>query len=204
MPDTATEPASSRAGGTGATRRSTPLLEEIEPGVYRDQVLALFQANGKPDFRATFDWHYSADGCPSQCWCLKDPVSAELVGFVGVLERRFRCGSATLRAGVAADLLIAKSARSLGAAVTLIRATQSLVEAGDLDLLLARGNDLANRLIERLGYRPIGRWHAHHHFLRSRAKLRQSLGLAGVLASPGVDLWSWAMRARDRPPAPLH
>lgn len=182
------------------TARPTRIVvDRIDARARRDSILELFRNNGKPEFERTFDWHYSASACPSRCWCLRNPHSGKLAGFVSVLERHFRMGGTHISAGVSADLLIAESARSLGSALTLIRATHEEVIEGRCDVLLARGNENSSRLIDRLGYVSLGTWQSHHCFNRSRAKLRRKWGLPGAAASPIVDAWSKVTRGRRRP-----
>ena len=111
---------------TTAGRSDFANLERIQPRNDRSDILDLFRNNGKPEFERTFDWHYSASATPSTSWCLRDQDSGRLSGFISVLERHFNLGHTRIRAAVAADLLIAESSRSLGAALSLIRATPIL------------------------------------------------------------------------------
>lgn len=178
---------------------SKPIAERIDPRPNRNEILELFRSNGKAEFARTFDWHYAESATPSISWCLRNRDSRVLSGFVSIFERQLRMADEHVRAILSADLMIDKSSRNLGAAVALIRATQSVVRDGQYDVLLARGNESSGRLIERLGFVPIGSFVSHLHLFRSRSKLRRELGLVGIAASPVVDAWSFLARLRHRP-----
>jgi hypothetical protein len=183
----------------GVKTQVGPGVGRVDPRKERAAILDLFRRNGDPNYGPVFDWHYSDSATPSRSWCLRANDSGELSGFVSVFERHLQIGDARFRAAVAANLIIAESSRSLGAALALIGATQSGITDGDYDVLLARGNKNSSRLIDRLGYKHLGTFQPHHCFFRSRARLQREFGLPGLAASPMINAWSALGRMRQRP-----
>lgn len=166
-----------------------PVLERIHPASQRDAILDLFHRNGKTEFTRTFDWHYAQEACRSRAWCLTSKED-RIVGFIAVFDRIAHVDTSSYRVGVPGDLMIDEAYRSIGAAVTLVRATQCLVTSGELDLLVVQGNRLSDRLMQRLGYRGIGRWQTHALLLRSKSKANKRFGTLGTLVSPAIDIWT--------------
>lgn len=131
----------------------------LDPGSGRRQLVALWQRNWlAPPPEMRWDWlyrmgsgrgfllHDAADGC---------------VGACGLMPRTMRIGGADMSAGVAADLSVDQSHRSVGPALKLERALARAADESGLRLIYAFPNRRSEPVFKRIGYRKLGafeRW----------------------------------------------
>jgi hypothetical protein len=162
---------------------------------FRDEILALFDRNGRPLPRRHFDWYYGHNGNSSVCsWVLRGPAERAITGLCSVVPRNLRFGDEVVRAGVVGNLMVDPDSRALGG-LALVRALQSLVLNGQLDILLGMPTTAPpRRLVLRMGFRTIAAWQTYAQIFRSRVALYARYGAAGAALSPLVDLMAGLRR----------
>jgi hypothetical protein len=180
MPCTASQPRGEDKSAITARR--------ADPRQYREEIISLFERNGKKRFRQQFDWYYHEHGQPAPVsWLLWD-TDGHVRGLCSVTVRQLRCGEHRICAGVAGNLLVDRNWSAYFGACALVRAAKSLVIRGELDILLGIPNHLARPVFERLHFQTIGRWTTHAQVIRSRELLQSRLKAGAGVAAPIADL----------------
>ena len=182
-----------------------PFLEACDARTCLDEILELFDRDGRPQTREWLEWYYNQCGdVPINSWVLRCPDDGHLSGLCSVVPRNFRFRNGLVRVGVAGNLVTEAvgATRAIGA-IALLRSAQSLVVRQQLDILLGIPNlGPPMELSVRIGFHTIGRWMTYGEVFRSRDPLL-GRGRGSVLLSPFVDfaaairrrLWSRAMRS---------
>jgi hypothetical protein len=189
LPVLATTRSPQRAGSS--KNRGTVI--RIDARDLRQEIISLFEANGKADFGKRFDWYYRSNGqeMPTS-WVLRD-ARGRVLGLCSVTIRAMRFGNIPVRAGVAGNLLVDRNRGAYLAAFSLVNAIKSLVHDHEIDVLLGIPNELAQPVFSRLGFSVIARWTTYVQVVKSRDLLRFHFGASGALASPLVD-WAAALK----------
>lgn len=195
-----------RAPVSSEARNAPPLslTSDIEmfqgnPLDYADDVVGVFQRSGRSHTREWLDWYFGSQGVqPVLSWMLRSRQQRRVVGLISVVPRVFRRGASLLRGGVVGNLFVDKDARGTLGAVQLLRAAESLVAKGRLDLLLAITGPDTQPLLSRMGFYTIGRWQVNAFVLSSGPLLRAALGAPGAVLAPLVDLGAGLLRTFHR------
>lgn len=162
-------------------------VERVDIRQYKDEVIQLYEQNGKRDFARRFDWYYRDQGQEKPIsWILRG-VDGEICGLSAVTLRELRYGTKTVRAGVAGNLLVNRKRGAYLGALSLVRAMKAMVTTREIDILLGIPNALAEPTFLRLDFKIIDRFTSHVCIHRSRSLLQGHFGIPGKLASPLID-----------------
>ncbi len=173
-------------------------VERCDVTQHRNEIISLFQREGKAHFADRFSWYYRNQGqeMPTS-WVLRNK-KAKICGLCSVTIRTLRYGDSVVKAGVSGNLLVDRTSGLYLGAFSLVRAAMSLVTKGEIDILLGSPNRLAQPVFKRLEFRLIDMWETRAMIYRSLALLRARFGFIGTLISPVIDVGAIARRAFSR------
>jgi hypothetical protein len=120
----------------------------------RASTLDLWNRNFPTASQERYAWLYETG--PAVGWLLRDAQGA-VVGSTGLLRRTFLAGGRVLPAGQAIDLNVDRDHRSVGPALCLGRAVTAAVDQHDLALVYGFPDASSRAVLERIGYRQVGR-----------------------------------------------
>lgn len=181
--------------GASVKRLHHSIVERCDVTQYRNEIISLFQREGNARFADRFDWYYRShgQGIPIS-WILRNE-KGKICGLCSVTMRVLRYGDTIVKAGVSGNLIVDRTSGLYLGAFSLVRAMMSLVEDGEIDILVGSPNHLSQPVFQRMGFRLIDVWESQAMIYRSRSLLRVRFGIPGMLASPMIDLGAAARRA---------
>ena len=153
------------------------VFARVNPLEYAADIKQLFVAHQRPEFPAFFDRTYTdavADGGSSWIGC---DAAGRVCAHVAQFPRPFRLGAGQriVRAGLLANLMVAKEHRTLWPAMKLMRRlVHDSKAAGELDLLYGDPNEAALAIVKAVGFRVAG---ALRRFVLPLADPRKSVDL---------------------------
>lgn len=174
-------------------------VREVDPLSVADEVARIWGDNlSLPiDAHARFDWVYRlAPEPPERVTVLsarRSEAVAKVVGTAGVARRRFQIGSRLVGASQLVDLAVDAEHRSVGPALSLVRATRGAA-LGTRDFAYCFPNAKARGLFRRVGYRELGpvtrfaRVLAHRGYLERLVPSRTLARVAGAALDAGARL----------------
>lgn len=174
------------------------VLEQGDGHRLRHELAALFNRckdKGSDRYRQVFDWYYRDNGGRTvRTWLLRACGRGELVGACSVVPRTFLWSRQRLNIGVVGNFLVADEARRSFGALSLIRASLSMLSNGEVDILLGIPNANSAPVALRMGFRVLGKFARYVQVRRSRTRLHERLGWKGSCLSPVVNLWALSGR----------
>ncbi len=175
-------------------RSNHGIVEPCDVTRHRNEIISLFQREGKARFADRFEWYYGAQGEePPRSWVLRNE-QGKIFGLCSVTTRFLRYGHECIKAGVAGNLIVDRTSGHYLGAFSLVRAMMSLVEDGEIAILLGSPNTLSQPVFHRMGFQVIDLWESRAMIYRSQALLRARFGIRGMLISPLIDLGAAARR----------
>jgi hypothetical protein len=145
-----------------------------------------------------YDWLYLNNPAGKATVCLlRDEDSGEIVGSTALLPRNLWANGKTLKAAIAADLMVDHRHRSLGPAIVLQKGILGRLTETGIDLVYAFPNPKSVPMTRRIGYRQLTQRMALVLPLRSEAFLRNRIHHVGArkVAAALIDI---ALRLRPR------
>ncbi|MDZ4684627.1 MAG: hypothetical protein SH850_06010 [Planctomycetaceae bacterium] len=174
---------------TWPTSSVSPRWSVMQPevAVLREPLLALWRRNLPTAAEHRFEWLYASGR--ARAWTLGENGAA-LTGAAGLMLRRLSVHGTLVDSGGAIDLNVDQAQRSVGPALTLVRAITDAADADQCPVLFGMPNRAATMVMKRAGYRELGEFSSWTKLLRSERKVRQVLGSlwAAKLAAPVTDL----------------
>ena len=135
---------------------TAPVVERCDPRERAEEILGLFNREGRSQFQAAFDRVYrprAEQGLRS--WI--GTADGETVMHISVSPVRFRSGTRTLTAGIMGDLMVAEAQRDFWAPVRLLRTVVAdLKRDGAIDFLLTTTTSEAESVFRAGGFKPYG------------------------------------------------
>ena len=168
-----------------------PGVEVIQedPLEFADDIIAIFSHAGRTCSRERLEWYYRRRGSePVLSWMLRSQRTRKVVGLLSCVPRNFRRGSTVVRAGVLGNFFVNEDVRHTLGAVQLMRAAQSTVSSGTVDLLFGFPSPSIQLLLLGLGFRMIDYWQTSAYVRSSGSLLRTTIGAAGMVVSPLLDI----------------
>lgn len=185
---------SSQAVPTFRNASHVSIVERCDARRHRNEIVPLFQKEGNARFADRFDWYYRSEGQETPIsWILRNE-EGKICGLCSVTLRELRYGEKAVKAGVSGNLIIDRTSGLYLGAFSLVRAMMSLVEDGEIDILVGSPNRLSQPVFQRMGFHLIDVWGSHAMIYRSRSLLHLRFGFPGTLVSPMVDLAAAARR----------
>lgn len=183
---------------TSQQRRLSWLVEPCDVTRHRSEIVSLFEREGKARFADRFEWYYRSEGQEAPLsWTLLNE-HGEISGLSSVTKRTLMYGGKIVKAGISGNLIVDRGRGLYLGAFSLVRAMMSLVENGELDILLGCPNRLSQPVFQRMGFRSIDTWESKAMIYRSRPWLRVRFGGVGTLVSPIIDLAAAGRRVFSR------
>ncbi len=171
------------------------IVEHFDPRASAQELLALFERNGYSFLPEHFEWLFADNGYGKpMAWVLRTQEKRELLGFIRVRPRQLRWGATRLNVGLTSTIIVDKEERRSLAAISLLRAVQSLVSRKDLDILIGISKQPVRPLLLGTGFQVVGDWHTQNLVVRSARALRRRFGWWGGLLSPVIDVWAFSCR----------
>lgn len=129
------------------------------------------------DFSPTrYNWLYVDNPAGAATVCLlRDEDSDEIVGSTALLPRNLCANGKTLRAGIAADLMVDHRHRSLGPSIILQKDLLGRMTETGIELVYAFPNPKSIPMTKRIGYRQLAQRMALVLPLRSESFLRERI-----------------------------
>lgn len=159
----------------------------------REPLLGLWQRN-LPDASARrCDWLYGQGR--AQAWLLQ-AAGAPAVGAAGLMLRRMYVGGELVEGGGAIDLNVDQTQRSVGPALSLVRAVVATADQAGRELLYGMPNPAATAVMKRAGYQLLGEFSSWTRVLdvtpqlATRLKVRAAVPVIARAANA-------ALRVRD-------
>lgn len=190
-------------GMTTSWPKSTnaPQWEVTQPDVasLREPLLGLWQRNLPTAAEHRFDWLYGSGR--ARAWLLSERDSTS-AGAAGLLLRRMSVAGRMVECGAAIDLNVDQTQRSVGPALTLVRAVTGAADREGREVLFGMPNRSATAVMKRAGYQELGEFSCWTKLLSSRQKLdrvlrlRWASRLVAPLADKALQLLSAEWRAR--------
>ena len=150
----------------------------VNPLEYAAEIKQLFVAHERPEFPVFFDRTYAdAVAAGGSSWIGCD-AAGRVCAHVAQFPRPFRLGAGQriVRAGLLANLMVAREHRTLWPAMKLMRRlVHDSKAAGELDLLYGDPNEAALAIVKAVGFRVAG---ALRRFVLPLADSRRSVDLA--------------------------
>lgn len=153
---------------------------------------------------ARYDWLYVDNPAGEATVCLlRDDDSGSIVGSTALLLRKLCTGGTTLRAGIAADLMVHHRHRSLGPSVILQKGMLACLPEAGIGVVYGFPNAKSIPMTRRIGYRQVAQRMSLVLPLRSEPFLRQRIpqGTARKAAAMPIDVALW-LRPRLYTPVP--
>lgn len=128
-----------------------------DPAQSADNIATLWTEVFGPFPRERYRWLYQDNPAGEALLCLlQDGGSHEILGSNALFPRPLRHGSRRFRGGIAGDLMVLRSHRSLGPAVQLQRAMIGYCGEADLQLPYGFPNKKSAPIMQRVGYQKVG------------------------------------------------
>lgn len=180
---------------TTLAAKSTWRITNPDVSDLREPLLGLWHRNLPGASRDRFEWLYGT-GRAEGVLLGERPV----IGGAGLMRRRMAIAGDIVDGAVAIDVNVDEQQRSLGPALTLVRAVMKLADDRGYACLFGFPIPSATGVLKRCGYRQLGNVSNWTKLLRSEVKLRSVLKspLAAKLSAPIVD---FAMRWKSNGPA---
>lgn len=140
---------------------------------------------------ARHDWLYVNNPAgPAAVCLLRDENSRKIVGSTALLPRNLCSNGTSLRAGIAADLMVDQRHRSLGPSIFLQKGILGCLAETGIGVVYAFPNPKSVPMTRRIGYRQVAERVALVLPLRSEPFLRERISQAGArkLAALLVDM----------------
>ena len=196
---------STYAIGTSCGRTAEGLWKSVPPSVevihedpldFADDIIGIFTRAGRTCSRERLEWYYGRRGSePTLSWMLRSRQTRKIVGLLSAVPRSFRRGNSVVRASVLGNFFVDEDARPALGAIQLIRAAQSVILGETVDLLFGFPSPLIEPLLVGMGFRVIDYWQTSAYLRSSGPLLRATIGAAGTVVSPLLDIGFKAMQA---------
>ena len=183
-------------------------VHPVDVATDRERILTVWDDHDKGAFGPKFQWIYRDNPAgPAGVWILRDDASGTDVGVSAVFPRLFRWRGRSVRAGIAGDLHVQEGHRRAGPALQLERAVVQGAWARGIEFMYGFPNALAEPVMKRIGFRPLGPRARYVKVLRTGDYLGRG-GAPAVFTRPlGLVLdqcmKGWDRLARGNPPAGL-
>ncbi|HEX9310662.1 MAG TPA: GNAT family N-acetyltransferase [Gemmatimonadaceae bacterium] len=188
-------------------------FKRADPRAIRDEVVDFFWSHHRwpgdtrEDYLRIWDWRYSAlsEG-PSLSYLARLKETGEVVGHIGVYRRNFRIGSTDISVCVPGNLFVHPDWQQNIVGVRLLMFLRSLIQGREFDLVLGFGNQVANAMLLRLGFRELGAMHSYVDVRDAGSVLRRrkpALAVIAPLVNVGFAARRLLARRRARPDAVL-
>src|SRR2546428_6826162 len=159
-------------------------VHPVDVATDRERILTVWDDPDKAPFGPKFQWIYGDNPAgPAGVWILRDDASGTDVGVSAVFPRLFRWRGRSVRAGIAGDLHVQEGHRRAGPALQLERAVVQGAWARGIEFMYGFPNALAEPVMKRIGFRPLGPRVRYVKILRAEAYLAR-IGAPAFLARP--------------------
>jgi len=162
-------------------------IRRVDPAVERERILAVLADNlPAAAGRERFDWLYLCNPAgPALVWLAEDDTGQPLATSAAH-RRRMHVGGETVDALVLGDFAVARSQRSLGVALRLLRATLDPVRAGAYAFSYDYCNAPMQAVYRRMGLAPLGANERRMRPVTLRRLVRAKLGGGAVAELLGI------------------
>ena len=177
------------------------VVEKADIAKDKDCVLKFWNAFHERPLDRKYSWLYENNPSgKAHVWLLRHQGSGELVGMAGLFPRWVWLQGEKKLAVIAGDFFVHEQHRTVGPALTLQKSVVAAVGKDVAVLAYSFPNRLAEAIMKRVGYRPIGelqRWvkitRTAPHFIR-RGVPRPLASLIGSFLDLGMRLQSMTHR----------
>jgi hypothetical protein len=162
-------------------------ITQPDPATLYEPLLDLWRRNLPTASEERCDWLYGS--CRARAWLL-GADNAPPTGAAGLMLRRMFVNGECVEAGGTIDLNVDQSQRSVGPALSLVRAVVGAADSERRHLLYGMPNRSATAVMKRAGFRELGEFSSWTKLLDCEQKLRGKLRspvLARILA-PAVNM----------------